>query len=69
MQRLTRHDAIIFLAPALLVMLTITLYPFVYTLLLSFHDWNLATLAPSASSASRTTSRSSPTPTSGMRCG
>jgi multiple sugar transport system permease protein len=43
MQRLTRHDAIIFLAPALLVMLTITLYPFVYTLLLSFHDWNLAT--------------------------
>lgn len=43
MQRLSRLDAVIFLAPALLVMLTITLYPFLYTLLLSLHDWNLAT--------------------------
>ena len=43
MQRLTRRDAAIFLAPGLLVMLTITLYPFLYALLLSFHDWNLAT--------------------------
>lgn len=42
MPRLTWSDAAIFLAPALVVMLVITVYPFVYTLILSFQDWNLA---------------------------
>jgi multiple sugar transport system permease protein len=42
MPRLTPRDAALFLAPAFLVMLVITLYPFLYTLVLSFHDWNLA---------------------------
>jgi multiple sugar transport system permease protein len=42
MPRLTKRDAVLFLAPAFLVMLVITLYPFLYTLHLSFHDWNLA---------------------------
>jgi multiple sugar transport system permease protein len=42
MQRLTLREALIFLAPAMALMLLITVYPFVYTLLLSFHDWNLA---------------------------
>ena len=42
MQRLTLRDALVFLAPAVAVMLVITVYPFVYTLILSFHDWNLA---------------------------
>jgi multiple sugar transport system permease protein len=42
MQKLTKGDALIFLAPALAVMLVIALYPFLYTLHLSLHDWNLA---------------------------
>lgn len=42
MPRLTWGDAALFLAPALVVMVVITLYPFVYTLVLSFQDWNLA---------------------------
>jgi multiple sugar transport system permease protein len=46
MPQLTRGDAAIFLLPALLVMLVITLYPFVYTFVLSFHDWNLAAFHP-----------------------
>ena len=46
MPRLTWGDAAIFLLPALLVMLVITLYPFVYTVVLSFHNWNLAAFQP-----------------------
>jgi ABC-type sugar transport system permease subunit len=46
MPRLTRGDAAIFLLPALLVMLVITLYPFVYTVVLSFHNWNLVAFQP-----------------------
>lgn len=42
MQKLTRGDALFFLAPALVVMLVITLYPVLYTFHLSLHDWNLA---------------------------
>jgi multiple sugar transport system permease protein len=42
MPRLTWGDAAILLLPALVVMVVITLYPFIYTLVLSFHDWNLA---------------------------
>jgi multiple sugar transport system permease protein len=42
MPRLTARDALLFLTPACLVMLVIALYPFLYTLVLSFHDWNLA---------------------------
>lgn len=42
MPRLSLRDALIFLAPAVTVMLLITVYPFVYTLILSFQDWNLA---------------------------
>ena len=46
MPRLNWGDAAIFLLPALLVMLVITLYPFVYTVVLSFHNWNLAAFQP-----------------------
>jgi multiple sugar transport system permease protein len=46
MPRLTRGDAAIFLLPAVLVMLVIALYPFVYTVVLSFHNWNLAAFQP-----------------------
>jgi multiple sugar transport system permease protein len=42
MPRLSLRDALIFLAPAVSVMLLITVSPFVYTLILSFQDWNLA---------------------------
>jgi multiple sugar transport system permease protein len=41
MQQLTRSNAAIFLLPALLTMLAITVYPFVYALILSFQSWNL----------------------------
>jgi multiple sugar transport system permease protein len=42
MQQLTKGNAAIFLLPAILVMLAITVYPFVYTLVLSFQHWDLA---------------------------
>src|SRR5215204_1950217 len=42
MPRLTKLNAAIFLLPALLTMLVITVYPFVYTVVLSFQKWNLA---------------------------
>jgi multiple sugar transport system permease protein len=46
MPRLTWGDAAIFLLPAVLVMLVIALYPFVYTVVLSFQNWNLAAFQP-----------------------
>jgi multiple sugar transport system permease protein len=41
MARLTKLNAAIFLLPAVLVMLVITIYPFIYTIVLSFQKWNL----------------------------
>lgn len=42
MPRLSKLNAAIFLLPAMLVMLVITIYPFAYTVVLSFQKWNLA---------------------------
>jgi multiple sugar transport system permease protein len=42
MQSLTKKDLAIFLLPAVAVMLLITVYPFVYSLILSFQEWNLS---------------------------
>ena len=41
MQKLTPGNAAIFLLPAIVTMLVITVYPFVYTVVLSFQQWNL----------------------------
>ena len=46
MPRLTAPLAFVFLGPALILLLIITVYPFVYSLLLSFQQWNLASFAP-----------------------
>lgn len=42
MQQLTKSNAAIFLLPAVLTMLAITVYPFIYALVLSFQHWDLA---------------------------
>ncbi len=41
MPKLTLSNAAIFLLPAIITMLAITVYPFVYTVVLSFQSWNL----------------------------
>jgi len=41
MQKLTLSNAAIFLLPAIITMLAITVYPFIYTVVLSFQNWNL----------------------------
>jgi len=43
MESLRRSGAIFYILPALIVMALITLYPFIYTVILSFHEWNLTT--------------------------
>lgn len=43
MESLRRSGAIYYILPALIVMALITLYPFIYTVTLSFHEWNLTT--------------------------
>jgi multiple sugar transport system permease protein len=43
MESLRRSGAIFYILPALIVMALITLYPFIYTVVLSFHEWNLTT--------------------------
>jgi len=43
MESLRRSGAIFYILPALIVMALITLYPFIYTVTLSFHEWNLTT--------------------------
>jgi multiple sugar transport system permease protein len=44
--RLTPANALIFLGPALLLLLAVTVYPFGYSVALSFQQWNLASFAP-----------------------
>ncbi len=41
MENLRKSGAIFYILPALVVMAVITLYPFIYTVILSFHEWNL----------------------------
>lgn len=43
MENLRRNGALFYILPALVVMAVITIYPFVYTVVLSLQDWNLTT--------------------------
>ena len=49
-------------------MLVIALYPFVYTVVLSFHGWNLAAFQPRRFVGLANYFASSATPMSGARC-
>ncbi|MBV9272915.1 MAG: sugar ABC transporter permease [Verrucomicrobia bacterium] len=42
----TAWEPFLYLTPALLVMVTMTVFPFIYTLTLSFHRWNLTFARP-----------------------
>ena len=37
-----RHPAWFFVSPALIVLLLLSIFPFIYSLALSFHQWNLS---------------------------
>jgi multiple sugar transport system permease protein len=39
---LDRHAFTVMLMPAIIVLLALGVFPFIYSLLLSFHDWNMA---------------------------